>query len=307
MMRNCMRRRPVATLVLLVSLAATVSCDGRGGRPGFDADSAYALLVEQCEFGPRYPGSPAMPAFRRYLAGKLRSAGANVSVQRFEAVLVRGDTLELVNILGTFNRDARHRVLLGAHYDTRPWADLDPDPANRGEPIPGANDGASGVAVLLEIARVLGRTSPPIGVDIVLLDGEDGGQENSIHDWILGSSHFARNLKGYRPNAVVIVDMIGEKDVRIPVEGYSGAASPALVDEIYGIAEELGYEAFTREQGVPVIDDHLPFIQAGLPAVNLIDFDYPYWHTLEDTPDKCSPRSLEAVGEVLLEFIWRRG
>jgi len=218
-------------------------------------------------------------------------------------VLTTGDTLRLVNIIGNYNRDSKRRILLGAHYDTRPRADRDPDPAKRHLPILGANDGASGVAVLLELARLLGAARPPVGVDLVFFDGEDSGQEGLDADWILGSEHFAGNLKGYRPSAAIIVDMVGEQNAVITVEIYSGTYSALLVDDIFTIAERLGVDAFRRERGHPLIDDHLPFIKAGIPAAVLIDFDYPYWHTLEDTPDKCSPESLEAVGTVLLEYI----
>jgi hypothetical protein len=290
--------------LLLPALAMLVLGCAEGGVPEFDGESAYRYLLEQCEIGPRYPGSRGHAVLQRYLVDKLKSYGANVSLQQFEAVLSTGDTLRLVNILGNYNMRSRHRVLLGAHYDTRPWADKDGNPENRSKPILGANDGASGVAVLLEIARLLGGVPPPVGVDIVFFDGEDSGVEGESIDWILGSTHFAKHLKGYRPRSVIVVDMIGERDVRIGMEGLSRAASAELLEEVFSIAERLGVDAFKRENAHTVIDDHLPFIQAGIPSIDLIDFDYPYWHTLEDTPDKCSPESLEAVGRVLLEFLW---
>jgi glutaminyl-peptide cyclotransferase len=234
----------------------------------------------------------------------LERYGANVSLQPFEAVLTTGDTLRLVNIIGNYHRESKRRILLGAHYDTRPRADRDPDPSNRHMPIPGANDGASGVAVLLECARLFGGVRPPIGVDLVFFDGEDYGEEGTAADYILGSAHFAANLKGYRPSAVIIVNMVGERDAKIEVEAYSASYSALLVDDLFTIAERLGIDAFERTKGYPLIDDHLPFIRAGIPAIVLIDFDYPYWHTLEDTPDKCAPESLESVGRVLVEYIW---
>ncbi len=229
-----------------------------------------------------------------------------MSLQPFEGVLSTGDTLRLVNIIGNFNVGASKRILLAAHYDTRPVADMDPDPVNRLTPIIGANDGASGVAVLLEIARALGGAKPPVGVDIVFFDGEDYGEAGRPWDFCLGSAWFADNLKGYRPAAAIIVDMVGDRDLKIPMEGYSSAASGRLVDELFGIAAKLGVEQFANEAGHTIIDDHLPFIRAGIDAVDLIDFDYPHWHTVADTPDKCSPASLEAVGRVLLEYIRSR-
>ncbi len=272
--------------------------------PEFDSGRAFEFLLEQCEIGPRFPGSKGHRIVRRYLAGKLEEFGADVSVQPFNGILTTGDTLRLVNIIGNFNLKSDRRILLGAHYDTRPYADRDPDPANRDKPIVGANDGASGVAVLLEISRLLGKSKPPVGVDIVLFDGEDYGREGVAQDYILGSTYFATHLKGYSPQSVIIVDMIGDQDLKIKREGFSRAASGKLLERIYSIAGELGITAFSSEDGPSIIDDHLPFVQIGIPAVNLIDFDYPYWHTLEDTPDKCSPESLNAVGEVLVEFIW---
>ena len=294
---------PAAALYLLLSPLA-----GCGARdvPVFDPDSAFAMLEEQVRIGPRHPGSPGHRAVQRLLVDRLRRFGASVSLQPFEAVTPEGDTLRFVNIIGNYNRGARRRVLLGAHYDTRPVADRDPDPASRRIPIPGANDGASGVAVLLEIARQLDAHRPPVGVDIVLFDGEDSGDTDSAEGYCLGSTHFAGNLKGYRPAAAIILDMIGDRDLDIPMEGYSLAAAPVLLGELYDIAGELGYEQFRRERGQAIIDDHLPLIRAGLDAVDIIDFDYPWWHTLEDTPDKCSPASLEAVGRVVLEYLWRQ-
>jgi Zn-dependent M28 family amino/carboxypeptidase len=258
------------------------------------------------EIGFRYPGSPEHRQLQRYLTGKLGEFGANVSLQPFEAVLTTGDTLHLINIIGNYNLKSDKRIMLAAHYDTRPFADRDPDPANRDKPIHGANDGASGVAVLLEIARLLGGSKPPVGVDIVLFDGEDYGREGVPQDYCLGSAHFSKRLRGYRPAAAIVVDMVGKKDLVIKKEGYSEASSPELLGELFDIAEELGVKQFRRERGVTIIDDHLPLIQAGLEAVNLIDFDYRHWHTLQDTPDKCSPESLEAVGTVLLHYIWQQ-
>lgn len=291
-------------VVVLVFLAAFSGCGG-SEPPDFDGERAMSLLEEQCDMGPRYPGSETHRRYRRWLVDRLEEAGADVSLQPFEGVLSTGDTLQLVNIIANFNRDEGVRVLLGAHYDTRPRADRDPDPARRNEPIIGANDGASGVAVLLEIARLLGERRAPVGVDIVLFDGEDYGEEGNHDDYCLGSTWFATHRRGYRPTAVVIVDMIGERDVEIPIEGYSVRYAPREVDELWGIAEELGVEAFVRRPGPAIIDDHVPFIREGLPAVDLIDFDYPWWHTVEDTPDKCSAESLEAVGTVLVTWLWR--
>ena len=294
---------PVFAILICVPLVAGTGCEG-DTKPRFVGDSAFVHLEQQCDLGPRYPGSPGHRALQHHIVDKLEAYGANVSLQPFEAVLTTGDTLRLVNIIGNYNREAKRRILLGAHYDTRPRADRDPEPSNRHMPIPGANDGASGVAVLLEFARLMGGAQPPIGVDLVFFDGEDYGEEGSAADYILGSAHFASNLKGYLPSAVIIVDMVGERNAKIKMEVYSATYSALLVNDLFTIAEQMGIAAFDRTRGHPLIDDHLPFIRVGIPAVVLIDFDYPYWHTLEDTPDKCEPESLEGVGSVLVEYIW---
>ncbi len=283
-------------------LFSFVDCSG-GHSFSFSGDSAYSFIEEQCSIGPRYPGSEGHRLLQRLIVERLQDYGVNVSLQPFEAVLTTGDTLSLVNIICNINTGSENRIMLGAHYDTRPIADKDPDPANRETPIPGANDGASGVAVLLELARIFGRSEPAVGVDLVFFDGEDYGREGVAEDYILGSTHFARNMKGYRPQGVIVVDMVGERGAEIKMESYSMRYSPVLIHDLFAIAERMNIEAFKKEESVPLIDDHLPFIQMGMPAVVLIDFDYPYWHTLEDTPDKCSAASLEAVGTVLVEYI----
>ncbi len=303
---NSNSRKPAWAVFLfayLPVLCGVVSCAGPG-VPDFSGESSFVYLREQCDIGFRYPGSTGHLKVRRYIVGKLEEYGANVSLQPFEGVLSTGDTLHLVNIIANFNTGSEKRVMLAAHYDTRPVADMDPDAANRLKPIIGANDGASGVAVLLETARILGGRKPPVGVDIVFFDGEDYGEAGRPYDFCLGSAWFARNLKGYRPSAAIVIDMIGDSDLAIRQEGYSAAASAGLIDEIFDIAERLGISQFVRESGHTIVDDHLPLIRGGIDAVDLIDFDYPYWHTVSDTPDKCSPGSLEAVGTVLVEFIW---
>lgn len=298
------------TLRMVLPLLAAVALSAAGcaaeSEPRFDGGRAFALLEEQCRLGPRYPGSPGHAAVERLIEERLAAAGAEVSRRPFEAALTTGDTLRLVNIVGRYAPNAERRVLLGAHYDTRPRADRDPDPAARRTPIRGANDGASGVAVLLEIARLLGGARAPVGVDLVFFDGEDWGEEGRTQDYLLGSKHYAALLGPDRPAAVIVVDMVGERGARFPVEGFSEAAAPGLCDELWTIAEGLGIAAFERRRGPAIIDDHLPFIQAGLPAVDVIDFEYPHWHTLADTPDQCDAASLEAVGRVLARWIWRR-
>jgi len=285
-------------------LGFSQSCSKVDKVPVFNGDSAYVFLVDQCEIGPRYPGSQGHRQLQRYIVKQLRRFDANVSLQPFSWVLTTGDTLHLINIIGNYKKSSRKRILLGAHYDTRPRADRDKEPSSRTKPILGANDGASGVAVLLELARIFKKSEPPVGVDLVFFDGEDYGLEGRIDDYLLGSKYFVTHRKGYFPLSAIIVDMIGDKDLGIEMEAYSMQASPGLMEEIFSIAEKLNVREFVKRPGPAIIDDHVPFIQVGISAIDLIDFNYPYWHTLEDTPDKCSPASLEAVGKVIVHYIW---
>ncbi len=286
----------------MVVLAACLSGCSGASEPGFDGSRAFAFLEDQCALGPRYPGSAGHLAVRSYIVSHLSEFGAVVSQHPFEAVLSTGDTLSLVNIVGRYGASRKGYIIIGAHYDTRPRADR--DEVDKSQPILGANDGASGVAVMLELARLFRDAKPPIGVDLVFFDGEDYGEVDRIGDYLLGSKKYASLLGSRRPIAVIVVDMVCEKGARFQVEGFSYAASSGLVSDIWKAAENVGARAFEMKQGKTVIDDHLPFIQAGIPAVLIIDFDYPYWHTLSDTPDKCSPEALEEVGRTLVRYIW---
>ncbi len=201
----------------------------------------------------------------------------------------------------SLNDQSKPWALICAHWDSRPTADQDPNPVLRSKPIPGADDGASGAAVVLELARVLSLHRPPGEVMLVLFDGEDYGTWPG--EMLLGSRHFAREYKGPKPEWAVLLDMVGDKNLEIPIEGYSAERAPAVVERVWRAAEKLGISAFSRRQQGGVIDDHLPLLNAGIPCIDLIDFDYPYWHTLADTPDKCSPASLQAVGDVLVEAL----
>jgi Zn-dependent M28 family amino/carboxypeptidase len=214
------------------------------------------------------------------------------------------------NIRARFGQGNVGRILLTAHWDTRPTADQDADLENREKPILGANDGASGVAVLLEIASILEKNPPPVGVDIILFDLEDVGTSGVPDSWSLGAQHFAKNhLDVSRYSYGINVDMVGDAQLEISREGNSALHAGSVLDRVFSTARLLGIPEFVNEPGHEIYDDHIPLIEAGLPAVNLIDFDYPdasnsYWHTLQDTPDKCSARSLKAVGTVVLHIIY---
>ena len=274
--------------------------------PDFDANRAFQDLVTQCDFGPRKPGSDAHRACLDWLTESLRPLAVDVEQQHFSYIFrTTKDTLHLVNIIARFKPDHRERIVIGAHWDTRPTADLDPNPSYRKEPILGANDGASGVAVLLELARLFSQYPPPAGVDLVLFDGEDSGHSGELDDWCLGSRYYAMNLSGELPRWGIVLDMIGEKEAVYSMEANSLDLAPQLVRTLWSLADDLKLFCFDPNPGPAVWDDHVMLNKYGIPSVDIIDFDYPYWHTLGDTPDKCSSESLEHVGTLLVNWIYQ--
>jgi glutaminyl-peptide cyclotransferase len=258
----------------------------------FDGERAFADVEFQVSLGPRLPGSEAHSRAVDWMLAELEGHG-------WQAEVLDGEMLghSIRNVIGKLGHGSQ-RIVIGAHYDSRFWADEDLDPANHREPVPGANDGASGVAVLLELARTL-----PKDIDkeiwLVFFDAEDQGRIPGW-DWILGSRAFVEGLEDL-PDIAIVVDLIGDADLNIYMEGNS---DPDLTQQIWAVAERLGYgEQFILEYRHTMLDDHIPFVERGVPSVLLIDFDYPYWHTLEDTPDKVSPHSLQAVGDTLTAWI----
>jgi hypothetical protein len=257
----------------------------------FDGQSAYTDVTTQVAFGARIPGSEGHAKVQEWMRAELESAGWQVEIQESE---VMGHPIE--NVVAKRGHTPP-QIILGAHYDSRMFADNDPDTANHSQPVPGANDGASGVALLLELARVLPQDTVPVW--LVFFDAEDNGRIDGW-DWILGSREFVKN-NPLHPRAVVIVDMIGDADLNIYKEGNS---NPELTSQIWDTAKSLGYEnAFIPEYKFSMLDDHTPFIEAGIPAVDIIDFDYPYYHTMQDTPDKVSAESLQVVGDTLQSWV----
>jgi len=282
--------------------------------PHFDGYRAFELLEKQVALGPRFPGSPGHAALVSLLTDHLKPIAHELKIQRTsQNHPYQKSRLSITNILARFNPQARKHVLLLAHYDTRPIADRDPDPGNRSKPILGANDGASGVAILLMLADILAGEAPPIGVDLLFVDAEDMGRSGDLDNFSLGTKAFLPEMNellgGSRPQYAVLVDMVGDAELTLPMEYHSWRDARQLVLRIWNLARELGYDQFQFEIGAAVYDDHVPLLEAGIPAVDIIDFDYPnteknYWHTLEDTPDKCSAESLEAVGTVLTTLIY---
>lgn len=278
--------------------------------PAFSGASAFTYLTKQTSFGPRSPNSRGHEACLEYLVATLQGLADRVDRQTFTLTGYQGEILHLTNIVAAFRPAASTRVLLCAHWDTRPRAEHDQNKALRGSPMLGANDGASGVAVLLEIASHLKISAPPIGVDIVLFDGEDYGREGDHEKYLLGSRYFAAHLPpDYVPRFGVLLDMVGDKQLEIPKELSSMRYAPDVVQILWDTARELGVQQFVDLPGEEVMDDHWPLNTAGIKTVDLIDFNYPdqtnrYWHTHQDTPDHCSAESLEAVGLVLTHVLY---
>ncbi|MGB9596853.1 MAG: M28 family peptidase [Candidatus Poribacteria bacterium] len=272
-------------------------------KPIFDENRAYEYLKKQCAFGPRPPSSEAHKKIRDYLALELKKYTNNVILQDF-TYKNDGKNLKLTNIIATFGPETKKKILLCAHWDTRPFADRDPDPNKRNIPIIGANDGASGVAVLLELAKVFYKEKPPFKVIVVLFDGEDYGRNTK--DMFLGSKYFAQNIKNeWIPEYGILLDMIGDKNLDIYIEQNSLENAPEVVKKVWELANKLGFKEFHNKVGYSIMDDHISLIQKGIPCIDIIDFNYQYWHTLSDTPDKCSPNSLGIIGRLLIELIYQ--
>jgi len=261
-------------------------------KPDFNQDRAYQDIKRQLSFGSRAVETPGHGQEVRWIINKLKESGWEVELQV-------GKMMDhpIQNVIAYRQQGVDH-ILLGAHYDTRLYADQDPDPELHKEPVPGANDGASGVAVLLELARVLPKEMD-IPVRLVFFDAEDNGDIPGW-DWILGSRMYVEKMENH-PRFVLILDMIGDADLNLY---YEKTSQREIQEEIWTIGKELGYEEFfIPSPKYAVIDDHTPFLNQGIPAVNIIDFDYPYWHTTSDTLDKVSPDSLEVVGETVLQWL----
>jgi glutaminyl-peptide cyclotransferase len=278
--------------------------------PAFNAGEAFGYLRAQTAFGPRVPGSAGHQRCLDYILALLAHAADSVSRQDFTVDGYDGEKLQLTNIFASINPKAMNRILLIAHWDTRPRADQEKDLAKQNLPILGANDGASGVAVLLELAQRMKQSPPVAGVDLLFVDGEDYGKEGDQSNYLLGARYFAKHMSpDYRPAFGILLDMIGDSNLELLREPTSVQLAPEVVSLVWSTAKSLGVYQFTDGNQRAVLDDHIPLNEAGIKTIDLIDFDYPdasnrYWHTLEDTPDKCSAASLEAVGKVLLAVLY---
>lgn len=324
--------------IVIISLAlfSITSCDNKQNSkpaaqpapqvkqvviPDFNADSAYNYVKKQLDFGPRVPGSVAHKQCAEWFVDFFSDKADTVYVQDFRTRLYDGRGIDGKNIIAAFNPEAKKRILLAAHWDSRPFADHDPDKNNWNTPVDGANDGASGVGVLMEIARILNDNPVNIGVDIILFDLEDYGAPYFLNlmtndDWALGSQYWAKNphIYNYRAYFGILLDMVGAPNAKFPKEYYSQQFAPALSNDVWKIARELGYdEYFTNELGHPINDDHI-YVNAiaRIPMIDIIHLEnnsessfYPYWHTVKDNIEQIDPKTLEMVGDVVINVLYR--
>jgi Peptidase family M28 len=288
--------------------------------PKFDRDSAFTFVGKQLEFGPRVPNTGAHRQCRDWLVSQFKSYGLTVLEQDFKATAYTGETLNGTNIMAQYKPEAPRRILLAAHWDSRHIADSPLSTERQDEPIPGADDGGSGVAVLLEIARQLQANPAGVGVDLLLFDAEDHGDDNdqtpNPESWCLGSQYWSKNMvpSGYHPKYGILLDMVGAKNARFPKEGVSMRFAPAVTNKVWKLAQNLGYSTyFTETKSGAITDDHY-FVNTltGIPMIDIINKSGntqtgfgAHWHTHNDNMDVIDIRTLRAVGQTLLEVIYR--
>jgi hypothetical protein len=294
-------------VLLLPLLAACRSSEPWQSTRAFDGPAAFRYIERQVAFGPRIPGTPAHQAMAAWLDSSLRARADTLVVQQWQHVTSRHDTLQLSNFIARLNPRASKRLLFLAHWDTRPRADsrLSRDSTTA---VPGANDGGSGVALLLGVADALRKTplSPDVGVDLLFVDGEDYGNFTAAPgDVLIGSRYYAKHqVPGPPPRYAVLFDMIADKDLQLYQEGYSSMGVPDVVDHVWTTARKIGYgDVFVAQPKHTLTDDHVELQKAGIRAIDVVDFDYPSWHTPEDTIDKVSAASLGIVGTVALGLV----
>ena len=322
-----LRSRFVILSIPLVSLVVTLNaCDMLGAgraRTAFRGDSALAYAQAQVSFGPRVPGTDAARRAGDWIVAQMRKRADTVIVQQWTHVTAKGDSLPMRNVLARFKPTLAQRVLYVTHWDTRPTADQEFNFGDRQKPIPGANDGASGVGLFVALGDFLKKTPPDVGVDLLFVDGEDYGSfdqydaETGLGDVLIGSTYFADHLPSadYKPIFGVLWDMIGDKDLNILQEQISVEKAPEVVSRVWQTAKDLGYEKYFIPQVYgPITDDHVPLLKKGLRVIDVIDIDYGplgpngqanpnFHHTLQDTMDKISAKSLQVVGDVAATLV----
>ena len=289
--------------------------------PTFSGDSALIYCAKQCEFGPRTMNSEAHEKCGEWIIGKFRQYGCDVTTQKADLKGWDGTTLRSTNIIASINKEAKRRLLICAHWDCRPWADNDPDSTNWRKPVMAANDGASGVGVMIELARIIQADTAklPYGIDFVCFDAEDYGtpQWSGIEDeksWALGAQHFAKNLPAAYEHGILL-DMVGGQGACFYQEGFSKHYAQSIVDAVWQAAEDAGYGSyFTRQPGGTITDDHKPLIDAGIPTIDIIPY-YPdceqscfgpTWHTVNDDMQHLDKATLKAVGQTVIQYLFTR-
>lgn len=314
-----------ASILLLATLSGCESVDRfRGSQTAFNGDSALAYAQAQVAFGPRVPGTESHRRAGDWIVAQMRARADSVEVQSWVHVTQSGVSLPMRNIMARFRPEMTQRVLYLTHWDTRPFADSDRNLGARQRSFPGANDGASGVGLLVALAAALQKTPANVGVDLLFVDGEDYGtfeawdDTTKNKDVLIGSQYFARTMPAaYRPIFGVVFDMIGDRALQIYQESHSVGTAPEVVSRVWAAAKELGYDKFfLPESKLAITDDHLPFIRRGLRVIDVIDIDYcsdggvdcgsdarNLHHTLQDTIDQISARSLQIVGDVALTLV----
>jgi glutaminyl-peptide cyclotransferase len=328
----------------VLALALLVSCNGCGNGndsnptggtgatgttqpvadvkvPDFSGDSAYAYVDRQVLFGPRVPNTTQHDDCGRWLEAKFREFADQVVVQKAKVTAFDNKALNCSNIIASFNPTNPNRIVLCAHWDTRPWADQDADPANHTKPILGANDAASGAGVLMEVARILKENKVNVGVDLILFDIEDYGQPQDSkfppmeNSYGLGSQYWSKNphVAGYQAKYGILLDMVGGKNSQFPMEGNSMQYAPELVKKVWTLAQNKGYSQFHMVPAQPIQDDHYYMnLYSGVPTIDIVHLDptseklfHPVWHTMQDNMDNIDRNTLKAVGQTLLEVIYR--
>ena len=312
--RNDMPGSLIALLMLTTWTIGVATASTPGIVPGtrFEATRAQRYLSDLCRLGPRITGSEGMKRQQELLCRHFEALGARVVRQEFQATQpsLAGRTIACTNLVVHWHPGSRRRILLGAHYDTRPRADEEPIYRRQRTPFLGANDGASGVALLMELGNVLPTLDIKVAVDFVFFDAEEYILSKRRDRYFIGSQYFAQDLVRRREQrlyeAVVVVDMIGDLDLQIHPDQRSATRAGRLVADVWQAAADLGIREFRPRVKYDVLDDHLSLQAIGIPAIVLIDFDYPHWHRLTDTPDKCSGESLDKVARVLIEWLRRQ-
>lgn len=282
--------------------------------PKFNADRAFEYVAAQVAFGPRVPGTDAHKKTKEYLVAEFKKYADAVEEQDFTYPGYEGVTLNLTNIIARFNPMSPNRIFFCAHWDSRPRADQDPDASKHSQAIPGANDGGSGVGILLEMARVLKEQKPDYGVDFILFDGEDYGKQSELDLYCLGSKYFAAKSTSYSPAFGVLLDLVGDKDAVFKLEQNSMQFAPEVMTMVWQIASDAGVPRFSQQMGSAIYDDHIPLNQAGIKTIDIIDAELigadkslgrrAYWHTTKDDMTNIGKETLGDVGNVLTRLVY---